>query len=121
MPTDMDTGNNENLKKQYDPFTDSHLEHLMQQVGAGSPTGQTIREILAERRALPEKQFEKTYKLARIAAVVSIAGALAAFASALAVWASVWFQSVQPRVALDEFRQHQTASITPTPSPSPSP
>ena len=117
MPTDIDMGNKENLKKHYEVFTDSHLEREIQFAGAGSPTGQAIREILAERRALPQKRYEKTYNLARIAAVVSVASALAAIASALAAWS----QSVQTRVVLDAFRQRATASIAPTLSPSPSP
>jgi hypothetical protein len=111
MPTDMDMGNKENLKKYYEPFSDTHLEAVIQQVGAGSPEGQAIRQILAERRALPDKQFEKTYNLARIAAVVSVIGAFAA-------WASVLVQCVQTHTAPNESRQ-RAASIAPTPSPSP--
>lgn len=112
----MDMDDEESVRKAYEHYSDTRLEAEIAAVGEGYPTSQIIKKILAERRALPQKQFEKTYaqserhhRTARIAAVISIIGALAA-------WASVWFQSVQTRIALDEFRQHPVAAITPPPS-----
>ena len=108
----------EQKKTHYKKLTETELLKNKTLLGPGSEDGQIITQILAERLALPEEQFKKTYNLARFAASVSFIAALAAVAAALAAWASAWSQYAHTRDALSQSRQ-PSASIAPMLSPSP--
>jgi hypothetical protein len=57
---DMD---NESVKRKYlQNLSDAELDDVIKQLGAGSRDGQIAREILTERRTLPQRQFEKTFQ-----------------------------------------------------------
>jgi hypothetical protein len=110
------------FKKRYQDLSVERLEELLtRKVPAVPPQvwkehQQILREMIEEKRRAADapgrQRFEKDYeqkerhhsegkRAARIAAVISIIGALAS-------WAGVWFQTHHP--------QPPTASVSPTPA-----
>jgi hypothetical protein len=98
----------EALRTRFQYSSEKELEAVIAKFGLGSLEGQTVNNVLTDRR-------RELRRSARIIAWATVVTAIATVAAALAAWTAIWFQYGQTRATPNESHQ----SITTTPSPAP--
>jgi hypothetical protein len=121
----MDDATLKEFEKQYRDLPDARVEAEIERWLPNTAPRRVLLGILAERRSAAQEaeqqRFRESYdqmerhhrdykRVSLIAAAVSVIAALAA-------WASVWYSSVQTRIALDAFHSQQSPSPSPSIAP----